>query len=154
MSQIVNGTTYHDKTPMEVIKILEYNRQHYRVNRLRLSFGDAKTGRDWLEEGDVEGYVGRSTGTTKVPLLIANSRSMGGGAILDHCIVRIKTTAGGTVLWQHPKYNRPTFTIHDIKEKVKYAPFGTLTVMIKADGERHAAFRTMAEARRWLHKMS
>ena len=99
----VNGTFYDERTPGEVIRVLESARQN-RI-RLHISLGNTETGRDWLEEFETHGYIGRSMGPVKVPLLIANRRSLGGGAILDHCVVRIRTAAGGWVLWQHPAYH-------------------------------------------------
>ncbi len=105
---IVGGTTYHDETPREIVNILETNRL-LRLNgygyRLRFYWGDIKTGLDWGEKRGIEGYVGRSTGTSKIPLLIWNSGSMGGCAILDHCIVKIARARGKKVLYQHPKYH-------------------------------------------------
>lgn len=106
---IVNGTTYHDETPKEIVYILEDARMS-KVDgygyRLRFHWGDVKTGRDWGDTYHVEGYVGRSTGTSKIPLLIWNSRSLGGGAILDDCIVKIVTARGKRVLYQHSKYHK------------------------------------------------
>jgi len=106
---IVNDTTYHDETPETVIDILETARIA-RVGgqgfRLRFHWGDTETGLDWGDTYHVEGYVGRSTGTSKIPLLIWNSRSYGGGAILDNCIVKIATARGKRVLYEHPKYHR------------------------------------------------
>jgi hypothetical protein len=99
----INGTSYHDETPDDVIRVLENARQS-RV-RLHISYGDRTTGRDWLEEFETQGYIGRSMGPVKVPLLLPNRRSTGGGAVLDRCIVRIRTAAGGRVLWQHPTYH-------------------------------------------------
>jgi hypothetical protein len=98
----VNGTAYHVETPDNIIKILE----HSRVNRHRLLFdyGDTKTGQSWGEVNDIRGHIGRSTGTVKIPLLIHNSRSIGGGAILDHCIVKIADSKGGNVVYKHPDY--------------------------------------------------
>ena len=56
--------------------------------RVAIFYGDPRTGKLW---GDVEvGTVGRSTGTTKVPLLIKTKRSYGGGAILVNNILRIE----------------------------------------------------------------
>jgi len=103
---IIDGTTYHDRTPAEVVALLERNRttSAYTRPRLRLEYGDAETGRAW---GDVEtGYVGRSSGPVKVPIILHNLRSMGGGAISDGSIVRISMARGGSVLWQHPTYQR------------------------------------------------
>lgn len=99
---IVGGTTYGGATPAPVIELL----QRYlgsRTTRLRLHYGDQATGQAW---GDAEvGYIGRSMGPVKVPLCIANSRSGGGGALLDHCIVKIELARGKSVLWQHPQYH-------------------------------------------------
>ena len=102
-----NGTSYHKDTPQKVIEILDSNLNGYRQQRLRFYFGDALTGRDWKEEYDIYGYVGRSTGQVKIPLLIHNRSSTGGGALLDDCIVKItESKAPHRVLYQHPTYFR------------------------------------------------
>lgn len=149
---IVNGTTYSDSTPKEVVKLLELHRQ-VRLERLRLSYGDAKTGKDWLEEADVEGYIGRSTGTVKIPLLIANRRSTGGPEILDHCIVRIKTASGGRVLWQHPKYHNGEFRGPGGEIILPSTKRG-FACEIHVDGKFQARFKNREAARQWLHKMN
>ena len=87
--QEVNKTFYHNDTNSDVIKVLEQVRQDH--TRIQLDLGDAKTGRDWNEVHDITGYVGRSMGPKKIPILVYNSRSFGGGAILDHCIVKFVT---------------------------------------------------------------
>jgi hypothetical protein len=103
---IVNGTTYGGQTPRAVIDVLESARAN--GQRLRLHWGDTSTGQDWGDVNDVTGRIGRSMGPTRVPILLHNTRSTGGGAILDHCIVKITTSAGGHVLYQHPTYTPPT----------------------------------------------
>jgi hypothetical protein len=96
---VVNDTVYNDKTPRAVINILERARQSR--ERICIRYGDPATGRNW---GDPRmcGRIGRSTGTSKIPLLIKTARSTGGEGILDHAIIRI--TAGEHVLYEHPKY--------------------------------------------------
>jgi isopropylmalate/homocitrate/citramalate synthase len=96
--QIVNGTSYHEQTPKKLIDALEYAR----ANKIRviLDYGDTNTKTSWNECHDIAGYIGRSTGQIKVPLLIHNTRSTGGGAILDHCILSVKTSKGKSVLYQ------------------------------------------------------
>lgn len=101
---VVNGTSYHAETHAEIVSVLENCRRSN--TRIRVCYGDVATGRDWRERYDVSGTIGRSCGTVKIPLLIHNSRSMGGGGLLDHCIVKIKTSRGGKVLYQHPAYHR------------------------------------------------
>lgn len=100
----IGGTFYHAETRDKVIEILESARIDR--ERIRVYFGDTQTGKDWGEVNDVTGYVGRSTGPIKIPLLVHNSRSMGGGALLDHCIVKIETTKGKRVLYQHENYHQ------------------------------------------------
>lgn len=148
---VVNGTSYHVTTPVAVIEVLERARQ----NRIciHVSYGDTGTGKDWLEEFDIAGYVGRSVGPVKVPLLIANRRSMGGGAILDHCIVRIRASAGGRVLYQHPAYHFGNLAIRPKAEPVMLPDGRTLKVDVIRDGQLHAAFENMDKARRWVHKL-
>jgi len=104
--KIINGTAYSIDTPNEVISILE-NARDNRI-RIRVFYGDKITGRDWMEEHDTIGYIGRSTGKIKIPLLIHNRRSYGGGSLLDNCIVKI--TQNKNVIYQHKNYN-----IGDIK---------------------------------------
>jgi len=101
--KVVNGTSYNARTNPIVVQILENARLSHR--RLRLFYGDRQTGKDWNEQFDVFGYVGRSTGSVKIPLLIHNKRSMGGGSILDHSIVKITDSRGKVILWQHPLYH-------------------------------------------------
>jgi len=120
--KIINDTAYHVETPEQVINILEdarLNRFSGSSSRLRLYFGDNVTGKDWEEIYDVSGYIGRSTGTIKVPLLINNSRSTGGGALLDHCIVKIETSKGKELLYKHHNYHRPNKYTVDITLRIK-----------------------------------
>lgn len=149
--QVINGTSYDTRTPEEVIRVLESARLNR--TRLHISLGETTTGKDWLEEFETHGYVGRSMGPVKVPLLIANRRSLGGGAILDHCIVRIRTAAGGRVLYQHPQYHFGVLEIRHKAEPVELTDGRRLTVDVFRDGELHASFENMAQARRWLQRL-
>ena len=137
------GTFYNPETPDAIINILEECREDRR--RIHVCYGDKETGTDWLEEYEADGTLGRSMGPVRIPLLIHNSRSRGGTAILTHAIVRI--TCGSVVLYSHPTYNRPTF--HVVQSDLPdYAE------MVLADGKVHARFRTPGQAGRWVKKMS
>lgn len=110
--QEYNGTTYREDTPQKVIEVLEsvmINNQ-----RIRVFYGNTETGRSWLDEHDVMGYVGRSTGKIKIPLLIPKSNSYGGSAILDDCIVMI--TIDKAIAYKHEKFNIPSFSIKKTNE--------------------------------------
>jgi hypothetical protein len=155
--KVVNDTHYDARTPDEVIRILENARQgRY---RLHISLGETdndegKIGRDWLEENMSYGYIGRSTGTQKIPLLVHNSRSFGGPGLLDHCIVRIRHTTGRrTVLWQHPDYHHGKITLYRLPVPINLPDGRTLTVGVDRDGQNQANFENMDKARRYIHKL-
>jgi hypothetical protein len=148
---VVNGTSYHEKTPETVIRVLENARLSRQ--RVHISLGDTTTGRDWLEEFETHGYVGRSMGPIKVPLLVANRRSLGGVSILTHCIVRIRESAGGRVLYQHPMYHFGDLEIRKKQHHVELPDGRVLTVDVYWDGTTHASFETFEKARRWVHKL-
>lgn len=109
--------------------------------RIRLFYGDRKTGKDWTEEYDTMGYVGRSAGPVKIPLLVANSRSFGGHDISDASIVRI--TIDRKTIYQHPKY-------HIGKVEIRPAPYPGYTHGVFINGENHANFKTKEKAEKWV----
>ena len=89
-----SGIYYNPETPWRVAVILESAMSSPYRPRLRLFYGDPKTGETWPESFETSGYIGRSMGPVKVPLMIANARSRGGGAILTHCITAIMEAPG------------------------------------------------------------
>jgi hypothetical protein len=147
----MNGTSYDVRTPEKVVAILENARQNR--TRLHVSLGDTESGRDWLEENMVHGFIGRSTGCIKIPLLIHNRRSLGGPGLLDHCIVRIRTSSGGRILWQHDKYSHGRLEIRQKAERVSLPDGRVLTVDVLREGEVQAAFENMTKARRYIGKL-
>jgi hypothetical protein len=104
--KIINNTAYKIDTPDDIVRILD---SAYRDDSMRLTvdFGDTKTGKSWNEKHHVEGYIGKSTGEIKVPLLLFNVRSTGGDALLDNCVIRIaySNKEKGGVLYRHPNYH-------------------------------------------------
>jgi hypothetical protein len=151
-----DGIYFHVATPLEVVRALNAARQA--GTRIRIRLGDTATGRDWLEEFDVEGYVGNSTGPLKVPLLLHNRRSHGGGAILDHCIVRIVETRTGRVHYSHPAYHTGTFTVRGIgpDEACGDKNLQSLgyTHAVDVDGRNQANFKSLAAAEKYVRKMT
>jgi hypothetical protein len=151
------GIYYHARTPDAVVRALEQARASRQ--RIRISYGDARTGRDWLEEHDVEGRIGNSLGPLKVPLLLHSSRAHGGPALLDHCIVRIRGTGRySRVLYQHRRYHAGTFSIREIgPDDALHADdlrgMG-LTHAVHVDGRSHARFRSLEAAERFVRKMT
>ncbi len=101
--KVCNGTFYHLETSDQVVNKLESLRLS--GTRIRVSFGDTTTGKDWQEQFDITGRIGRSTGPVKAPLLVYNKRSFGGHCLLTHRIVQIVTSAGKNLIWKHANYH-------------------------------------------------
>ncbi len=117
-----NGTCYHADTNEKVVKILENAREKH--NRIRVFYGDVKPGKSWNDEYNTIGYIGRSSGSIKIPLMIYSERSYGGPGLLENRIVRI--TKDKYVLYTHPKFN-----------------IGKVSIskgMVYIDGKEHAKF--------------
>lgn len=93
---------YSTQTPSVVVSIIE-SLFHSR-ERIVFDFGDIKTGQSWGEVNDISGRIGRSTGVIKIPLLVHNRKSLGGGALSDNCIVRILESKGKKVIYSHQNY--------------------------------------------------
>lgn len=96
---VVNGIGYDKRTPGSLIRLLETFR--IRHDRIILVYGDILTGIFWEDATPMRGTIGRSMGPCAIPLLIRTSRSYGGEGILDHCILQVKASRGGTMLWEH-----------------------------------------------------
>ena len=132
--------TFHKSTPETVCAIIQtlYQNKH----RVRFFYGDTSTGRDWCEENDVTGTVGKSTGTQPIPLLIHNSRSLGGGGLLDSSIVKIIDISTGVTLYQHPSYTCSKFEAVEGSDLPEYA------ANVTKDGEIYARCKSYASAYR------
>jgi hypothetical protein len=113
--------------------------------RIRLFFGDKDTGRDWGEENYVVGTVGRSAGPIKVPLLIHNERSTGGGVIITDCIVKIIETCYIT-RYKHPNYHHAAYLVGPADSGYAEGVY--------ANGELQAQFKRHGQASRWVKFMT
>lgn len=90
----VDGTCYRTDTPASLVEVLE----HAMKSRTRVVI-------TYFEElgRPQSGYVKRTTGLNKVPILVYNSRSHGGFCILEYGIVEIRTSRGKKLLWKCPE---------------------------------------------------
>jgi len=138
------ATTFDPHTPDRVKSILEDARlKHF---RLRIYIGDSETGLDWNEVHDVLGYIGRSMGPIRVPLLLRTRASSGGPAILTACIVKLQSAGDRRVLWQHPAYHTRTFSIGPaVNEGYTEAAYRS--------GSLHAQFKKSGDAGKFIDKM-
>ena len=98
---VVNDTAYDSRTPTDLVALLERLRQN--KTRCVFVYGNVETGVPWGESTLDRGTIGRSMGSYKIPLLIRTSRSMGGEGILDHCILQVRESKGGKVLYQRTR---------------------------------------------------
>jgi hypothetical protein len=130
--KVVDGTYYHQDTPDEVVEILEQIRKS--GARVRLFYGDKWTGRDFLEENDVVGYIHRSAGPIKTPILIPRSDSICGSPIMDNAVVRI--TRGKVNLYQQDNYqNLVSFSVsNDQVDPLWTVKNGSQTILVTSDG--------------------
>lgn len=74
--KVSNDGTYYDSkknTSDKIIEVLENCKLNH--TRIKIDYGH-DNGQSWGEVNDITGYVGRSTGTQKIPLLVHNSRSL------------------------------------------------------------------------------
>ena len=103
-NKIVDGVYFHLNTNDEVIKVLL---QAMRTRkRIKIDLGWTDTEKSWNEISNTMGYVGKTTGREPILILVHNTRSSGGGAILTDSVIKITTSRGGTVLYQHPLYHQ------------------------------------------------
>ena len=141
--------TFNEKTCDKVKTVLTecYNNQC----RIRIWYGDTKTGVSWMDEYDMMGTIGRSTGKQKIPLMIKNSRSVGGGGILCHCIIRIDVIGSRRTIYEHPLFYVPLLTVatnNDNDTKNKY-PF-----IVLKDNELQARFKSEKQATNYVDFMT
>jgi hypothetical protein len=79
--------------------------------RCRIWYGNRETGESWVDEIDVTGFVKRSGGCLKVPLLVYSSKSYGGVEILISAIVRIDCIKTKEKLYVHKNFHVPSLVI-------------------------------------------
>lgn len=123
----------------KVLRILENACKN--STKIRVWYGDKETGRDWGEIYDVFGYVGRSTGTQPIPILLKRRDSIGGGAMLPECIVRI--TIDKRDVYRHPKFNQPKYSITEASKGLKDRGYN---YCVFADGENIYNCKTLKQA--------
>jgi hypothetical protein len=87
----------------KLLTALEY--AHRSRERVRVFYGNPKTGKSWNEEHDIMGVVSNSTGDVACLILLQKITSRSGGALLDSCIVRIDLISEKRPLYQHENFH-------------------------------------------------
>jgi hypothetical protein len=132
MDKAISPAELANKQVVETILTKYIGTKHH----VRLFYGDVETGRDWADEFGMNGYCGRSIGMEPCLLLIANSRCLGGSAILTRCVLRIIVER--LEVYRHPLYQEIKWKCNDNESPdYKALPFEVLR-----DGEVHARFET------------
>lgn len=103
-------------------------------------------GVDWLEEFDTTGFVSVSCGRSPVPILLATSRSIGGGAISVDRVVRIREARGKRELYRRHNYRQPVLTMHQCDQP-------GLPIEVRSNGEPHRRFATERAMLAWASRM-
>lgn len=148
--QVINGTAYDARTDAKLVQVLENVR--LTGKRVRVWFGDTVTGAPWCEENDVVGTLSRSSGGIKIPLLVANSRSLGGGILLERHIVHIVDTKTKQVLYSHKLFKMPIAKVVATTWRDALDKGCTHTVLL--DGGMAANFKSEAKAQRYADFMA
>ena len=118
--------------------------------RIRIWYGDPETGRSWNEEYNTMGRIGRTTGNIKIPILVKNSRSWGGGSVLVGSIIRIDDIEDKRTLWKVPNFHVEDMKVYEIfgNENYKYQ----VAKLSEDSGkwEVQASFKTEKQAHNWV----
>ncbi len=140
-----SGTYYRQGAPREVVSAIEAAMK--KPKRVRIFNGDDETGRDWLEENDVSGFVGRSMGVRPCALLVP-AGSNGGLPIDGTNIVRL--LVDGQEVYRHPKYVTPKIRIEN-EGAYPECPIAAHVEGVEVHGlvNPFARFKTVKQAERW-----
>jgi len=141
-----NLNTFNQETPESLQRLLKSLNDT--GARVRLFYGDTKTGRAWAEENYITGRIGCSGGTKKIPLILKAHNSTGGCGILDGCIVALMV--GAKFEYKHPNFSTGNFT-------VCHGPCADalpeLPAVVYHDGKLQARFKTHKQAQRYCDFM-
>jgi hypothetical protein len=137
-------THFHKDTSAEVRKVL--TDLHRSGQRVRLFYGDPKSGKAWPEVVDVFGRIGVDPGEIQVPILRTVDGSDKGGKIRDSSIVGILGKGGQ---WH---YRHPSFSVGEWA--VIPAPNEDYLDAVTFDGGIIELFKKIGQARRFKDFMS
>ena len=121
--------------------------------RLRLFYGDIHTGCSWNDEYDVMGSIGRTGSNFKIPILLNNSRSYGGTAILIGALVRIDEISTHRTLWKVPNFHVEKMYVQHTPINKDY-PYAVMQLKDNGTVSNVANFQTECKALRFIDFMN
>ena len=111
--------------------------------RIRVWYGDRKTGESWFEGFETTGCIVRSRRNSfNIPLILVNSRSWGGGALSIGSLIRVDDIKARKTLWKVPNYYDKLELFHVKGNKLPWQVCGRSTTL--------ACFETEEKAKRWI----
>ena len=152
---VLKDGTVEEREPDDFAKLVdafeEIREWHYSNRRhIRIWYGDTTTGRAWNEQYEVTGYVGRTCGDYKEPILLANKNSVGGPSLLFRSIVRVDDIGRHKTLYQHPKFHVDEMKVEPLKEQSANDKGYHYVVRLK---DADFAFKTEKSAQNWIDFM-
>lgn len=144
MQKIRPGEIWFDpRTPRDARVALDSARATRR--KIRLHYGDPKTGLDKLVAQDVVGFVGAASWQLPYPILLSERNSHLGPRICELEVLRVVDVDGLCITYEHPRYKLPTFTSASTER-----PAAPDQVQLLADGIPIIECATQAQATRWI----
>lgn len=138
------GTWFKKDTSDAVKKVID--RLIHTGEAVRVFYGDPATGKSSMDEFDMIGEVGRSTGVLKVPILLCESDGFG-GPLQDDRIIRIIRVSDHKNLYKHPGFHVPEMKLIEGEH-----PQFKVSVMV--EGQVAARFKSLAKACKWIAFMA
>lgn len=143
-SKMRPGDTWYDpRTPHAARHALESARATRR--KIRLHYGDPRTGLDRLAVQDVLGFVGSAGWQLPHPILLAERHMHLGTRICELEVVRVVDVDGMVATYQHDSYRLPkldTVSVGSAEAPEK--------VLLVADGQPVVECANQAQATRWI----
>lgn len=121
--------------------------------RIRVFYGDNHTGRSWDEEYDVMGTIGRTTGNIKIPILVHNKRSLGGGALLLSSVIRIDDIEDKRTLWKLSNFHVEPMEVVYYPDDPNGLPYNVMQTKDSGVRVNVANFKTEEKAKKWIDFM-
>ena len=121
--------------------------------RLRLFYGDIHNGCSWNDAYDVMGSIGRTGSNFKIPILLNNSRSYGGTAILIGALVRIDEISTHRTLWKVPNFHVEKMYVQHTPINKDY-PYAVMQLKDNGTVSNVTNFQTERKALRFIDFMN
>ena len=127
--------------------LLKARDEHFRI---RIWYGDSKTGKSRNTQYNVVGRVGCTDGKIKLPTLIKTSRSQEGSTFFVDSVIRIDDIKTKRTLWQVPNFHVEDMKVYEI---FGYGDYKYQVAKLSEDSgkwEVLASFKTEKQASEWV----